>query len=356
MVLAQTAQMMNIKPIVYYLGLGLKILKKGEAEKIRIGKFPNLAEMINKTLDMKIDIYVCEASKQMLGWEKTDFISGVKIVGAATLNDLALEALKVDNDSWVIQIKTSGTANLAIEGLNTKIGELQIDDVNTNDDVLFVSLKCNDTILFDQNNLNDPNLYFVLENDSLIKGTEVLDRSVRVIGLHYADYSCDSDSIFELVPLAEERHSLLFKFDGITNVIDYSFNIKIPVVLLFISLCQNHWLPCPSIRQCRFAAYTTSSARTVPKPVLLPATTWGNCGDSHARLEPCDHAPPARRQAPQGAGSPWISRRSPAGQNDPRCTRPNAMSPRRVVPYRQEHSSEPTGTGSGAWVRHCASF
>jgi predicted peroxiredoxin len=27
LVLAQTAQMMNIKPIVYYLGLGLKILK-----------------------------------------------------------------------------------------------------------------------------------------------------------------------------------------------------------------------------------------------------------------------------------------------------------------------------------------
>ena len=92
LVLAQTAQMMNIKPIVYYIGLGLKILKKGEAEKIQIGNFPSVAEMINKTLDMNIDIYVCEASKQMLGWEKTDFIPGVKIVGAATLNDLALEA------------------------------------------------------------------------------------------------------------------------------------------------------------------------------------------------------------------------------------------------------------------------
>ena len=35
---------------------------------------------------------MCEASKQMLGWEKVDLIAGVKIVGAGTLNDLVLEA------------------------------------------------------------------------------------------------------------------------------------------------------------------------------------------------------------------------------------------------------------------------
>ena len=51
-----------------------------------------VAEMLKKTLDMGITIYVCEASKQMLGWEKVELIPGVKIVGAATLNDLALDA------------------------------------------------------------------------------------------------------------------------------------------------------------------------------------------------------------------------------------------------------------------------
>ena len=92
LVLAQTAKMMDIKPMVYYLGTALRILKPGEAEKIRLGSFPSLAEMLQKTLDMGIDVYVCEASKQMLGLEKVDLIKGVKIVGAATLNDLALEA------------------------------------------------------------------------------------------------------------------------------------------------------------------------------------------------------------------------------------------------------------------------
>lgn len=92
LVLAQTAKAMDIEPKIYYLGQGLRILIPGEAEKIKLGNFPSVYEMIKKTLEMGIDIYVCEASKQMLGWEKVELIPGVKIVGAGTLNDLALDA------------------------------------------------------------------------------------------------------------------------------------------------------------------------------------------------------------------------------------------------------------------------
>ncbi len=88
---------MDIKPVVYYLGTGLRILKPGEAEKIKLGAFPSVKEMIDKTMDMGIEIMVCEASKRMLGLEKVDLIPGVKIVGAATLNDLVLEA---DATQW----------------------------------------------------------------------------------------------------------------------------------------------------------------------------------------------------------------------------------------------------------------
>ena len=48
--------------------------------------------MIDKTLDMGIEILVCEASKQMMGWETVELRPKVKIVGAATLNALALDA------------------------------------------------------------------------------------------------------------------------------------------------------------------------------------------------------------------------------------------------------------------------
>ena len=92
LVLAQTAKAMDLKPKVYYLGMGLKVLLPGEAEKMKMGSFPSVAEMLQKTLDMGIEVLVCEASKQMLGWDKVELIPGVKIVGAATLNDLALDA------------------------------------------------------------------------------------------------------------------------------------------------------------------------------------------------------------------------------------------------------------------------
>jgi predicted peroxiredoxin len=97
LVLAQTAKMMDVDATIYYLGLGLKILKPGFAEEIKLGSFPSVADMIKKTLDMGIKIYVCEASKQMLGWDKVELIPGVKIVGAATLNDLVLEK---DKTMW----------------------------------------------------------------------------------------------------------------------------------------------------------------------------------------------------------------------------------------------------------------
>ena len=92
LVLAQTAKAMGIDAKVYYLGQGLKVLLPGTAEKIKLGSFPSVKEMIEKTLSLGIEILVCEASKQMFGWEKVDLLPGLKIVGAATLNDLALES------------------------------------------------------------------------------------------------------------------------------------------------------------------------------------------------------------------------------------------------------------------------
>ena len=97
LVLAQTAKAMDVEPTVYYLGQGLRILKPGEADKIKLGNFPSVKEMLDKTLELGIEILVCEASKRMLGWDKVELIPGVKIVGAATLNDLVLDA---DGVEW----------------------------------------------------------------------------------------------------------------------------------------------------------------------------------------------------------------------------------------------------------------
>ncbi len=92
LVLAKTAKAMDVDAVIYYLGQGLRILKGDTAKSIKMGNFPSVYEMQQQCLNMGIKIMVCEASKQMLGWDKVELNPGFKIVGAGTLNDLVLDA------------------------------------------------------------------------------------------------------------------------------------------------------------------------------------------------------------------------------------------------------------------------
>ena len=74
LVLAQSAKAMDIKASVYYVITGLRIVTPGVADEIQIGNFPSVREMIDKSLEMGIEIYACEASKQMLGCETIESI------------------------------------------------------------------------------------------------------------------------------------------------------------------------------------------------------------------------------------------------------------------------------------------
>ncbi len=94
LILAQTARAMGLEAAVYFLGLGLKVLVKGEAEKIKIGEFPNLLEVLQQTAAQGVKIMACQQSMQLFGGEigAEDLIEDVQVAGAATLNDLALDA------------------------------------------------------------------------------------------------------------------------------------------------------------------------------------------------------------------------------------------------------------------------
>jgi len=91
-VLATTAAMMNIDATIYFLIKGVTVVKKGEAEKIKLGSFPSLKEVIDQATRAGVKLLVCEQSTQLLGLSRGDFIPEAKVVGAATLNDLALDA------------------------------------------------------------------------------------------------------------------------------------------------------------------------------------------------------------------------------------------------------------------------
>jgi len=96
-ILAQTAKAMGIDPIIYFLGMGVTVVKKGNAEKIKMGSFPTLKEVMDQTIKAGIKLMVCEQSCQLVSLETGDFIHSAEIVGAATLNDLVLEA---DGTMW----------------------------------------------------------------------------------------------------------------------------------------------------------------------------------------------------------------------------------------------------------------
>lgn len=83
---------MDIDAAIYFLGQGITVLKKGEAEKIQLGSFPSLKEVMDQTIEVGITLYVCDQSRNVIQLEKADFIEDAQIVGAATLNDLVLDA------------------------------------------------------------------------------------------------------------------------------------------------------------------------------------------------------------------------------------------------------------------------
>jgi len=90
-ILATTAAMMNIEATIYFLIKGVTVVKKGEAEKIKLGSFPSLKEVIDQATRAGVRLQVCEQSTQLLGLSRGDFMPEAKVVGAATLNDLALD-------------------------------------------------------------------------------------------------------------------------------------------------------------------------------------------------------------------------------------------------------------------------
>jgi predicted peroxiredoxin len=91
-ILATTAAMMGIDATVYFLIKGITLVKRGEAEKIKIGSFPSLKDVMNQAIKAGVKLVVCEQSCGLLGIPRGDFMQEANIVGAATLNDLALSA------------------------------------------------------------------------------------------------------------------------------------------------------------------------------------------------------------------------------------------------------------------------
>jgi predicted peroxiredoxin len=93
-VLASTARAMGIEATVYFLGKGILSVRRGEPAKVKQGDFPTLKEVMDRAASEGVRMLVCAQSAKLWGAsaEPGEFEEPVEVVGAATLNDLALDA------------------------------------------------------------------------------------------------------------------------------------------------------------------------------------------------------------------------------------------------------------------------
>ena len=91
-ILATTAVAMGIDATIYFVIKGVTVVKKGEAEKIKLGEFPSLRQVMDQAIQAGVKLEVCEQSCMLLGIDRGDFVNESVVVGAATLNDRALDA------------------------------------------------------------------------------------------------------------------------------------------------------------------------------------------------------------------------------------------------------------------------
>ena len=91
-VLSATALAMGLDATIYFVIKGVTVVKKGEAEKIKLGTFPTLRQVMDQAVKAGVKLAVCEQSCMLLDIARGEFIPEAKVVGAATLNDLALDA------------------------------------------------------------------------------------------------------------------------------------------------------------------------------------------------------------------------------------------------------------------------
>ena len=84
-ILGATARAMEVEASIFFMIKGITAMKKGEAEKIKIGSFPSLKDVIDQALAAGVEMYICEQSTQLLGIPRGDFIAEARIAGAGTL-------------------------------------------------------------------------------------------------------------------------------------------------------------------------------------------------------------------------------------------------------------------------------
>ncbi len=92
--LAASAAAMDADVSIYFTMNGPQLLKKGVAEEIgpKGGKGEKLKYFIDQALDCGVKLLVCQPSLDLNDLTQQDLIDGVRMIGGAAFNDMAMDA------------------------------------------------------------------------------------------------------------------------------------------------------------------------------------------------------------------------------------------------------------------------
>lgn len=95
--LAASAAAMDVQTGIYFTMNGPQLLKKGTAERIgpKGEDGQKLSFFIDQALDCGVQLYVCQPSLDLNDLVADDLIDGVRMIGGAAFNDMAMEASAV---------------------------------------------------------------------------------------------------------------------------------------------------------------------------------------------------------------------------------------------------------------------
>jgi len=88
--LAITAASTDVEAYLFFVGKGITVVKKGEAEKVQLGALPPLKEVMIEAVEAGVNLLVCEESLKLYGLNWRDLYKQALPVGPVTLNDLLL--------------------------------------------------------------------------------------------------------------------------------------------------------------------------------------------------------------------------------------------------------------------------
>ena len=92
--LAASAAAMDVETSIYFTMNGPQLLKKGAAEQIgpKGENGERLQFFIDQALDCGVKLLVCQPSLDLNDLAIDDLIDGVRMIGGAAFNDMAMEA------------------------------------------------------------------------------------------------------------------------------------------------------------------------------------------------------------------------------------------------------------------------